>query len=204
MASIAAVAFATGYFGDSASRFLPDERLFGDLWVRPYARVGCCGFVALDAGGRVVGYVIGARRPDRYRRELARLLLTRVLPGLVAQRYRHARPAARYLARVLRRRLPGADEARYPAHLHVNVLREARGAGLGRRLLERHLACLTASGVPGVHLSTTSENAAAIRLYERLGFATVRRTRSDLWRPWLGHDVDHLVMVKDLGRGGEA
>lgn len=41
---------------------------------------------------------------------------------------------------------------RYPAHLHVNVVRAARGAGVGAKLVERYLADLRALDVKGIHL----------------------------------------------------
>ena len=50
-----------------------------------------------------------------------------------------------------------------------------RGAGLGRKLLEALLAALRAKGAKRVHLEVRSSNAAALALYESLGFRTARR-----------------------------
>jgi ribosomal protein S18 acetylase RimI-like enzyme len=198
--AIGAVAFATGFFGASAACYLPDRELFVDLWVRPYARAGCCSYVAVAAPGRVLGYLIGACEPGRYRREVARLMASRIVPGLLLGRYPQRRASAPFLARWLRRRTPAADERRFPAHLHVSLLPEARGSGTGRALLDRHLGCLVDGGVPGVQLSTTCRTAAAVRLYERCGFVVAARARSDLWAPWAGGEVEHLVMTRDLKR----
>ncbi len=41
---------------------------------------------------------------------------------------------------------------RFPAHLHVNVDKTARGAGVGAKLVERYLADLRSLDVKGIHL----------------------------------------------------
>lgn len=191
------VAYATGFFGESARRFFPDPTLFTDLWVRPYlGTVGCGNFLALS-GGVPVGYILGTAHLSAYRRHLLRSLpwlLCRALQG----RYPHLGPSLAYLARMARYSTPHAPTGPYPAQLHINLLPQARGAGLGQALLNAHLEALRQHRVPGVQLSTTRENAAALRLYERAGFWVWREASSPLWRPWLGRDAVHVVMVKEL------
>lgn len=194
---VVAVAYATAFFGTPASRFFADKQLFADLWVAPYfGGTGCCGFVA-EESERVVGYVLGSCDTARYRRWLWRrapLLIGRALTG----GYRALGGSLPYLGRALRHPAKSVSTQDFPAHLHINLLTEARGHGLGRSLLEHHLACLAALGVPGVQLSTTLENPAALALYESLGFAVASRYRSSLWRPWLGRSVEHVVMALQL------
>ena len=192
---VAAVAYATAFFGRSARRFFANERLFAELWVAPYfGGAGCCGFVA-EANGRVVGYVLGSCDPARYRR----FFLNRG-PGLVARAltggYGALGNSAFYLVRTLRYPSKHAAPRDFPAHLHLNLLAEARGQGLGRALLEHQLSCLSAAGVAGVQLSTTAENEAAVALYAKLGFTPAHRYRSELWQPWLGREVEHLVLTR--------
>lgn len=65
---------------------------------------------------------------------------------------------------------PASLAAGYPAHLHINLLPRAQGAGLGRVLIERLLTQLRLRGVAGVHLGVSRTNARAIGFYEHLGF----------------------------------
>lgn len=202
-AALARVAHATGYFGASAERYFPDAELFARLWVDPYlAGVGCCNLVA-EAEGAVVGYVVGACDLPRYRRHLAGQV-----PHLVASLVRGEFPRWRgclpFLARAARWPGRSAPDDRFPAHLHVNLLTAARGRGVGRALLAAHLDCLARRGVVGVQLSTTTENAAAVALYAKLGFGVWREYESPLWRPWLGRPATHLVMTKTLTDAGPA
>ncbi len=51
-------------------------------------------------------------------------------------------------------RAPGIEPnaAEYPAHLHIDLLPETQGQGLGRGLMETLFAELTRRGVRGLHL----------------------------------------------------
>lgn len=59
---------------------------------------------------------------------------------------------------------------RYPAHLHIDLLPENQGRGLGRALMDTLRAALAARGVPGVHLGMDPSNTRARAFYDRYGF----------------------------------
>ncbi len=194
-AAVGGIAFETGFFGGSAARYFPAPELFSVLWAGPYfAGAGAGLWVAEDEQG-VAGYVVGSPDPAGYRRALRQVALHRawrVTPVVAV-------PAvARYLVRAARMPGPHASEVRFPAHLHLNLLPRLRGQRVGDALLDAHLSTLRSLGVPGVQLSTTSENRAALRLYRRHGFEVAARRLSGLWTPWLGHPAEHVVMVRGL------
>jgi ribosomal protein S18 acetylase RimI-like enzyme len=54
--------------------------------------------------------------------------------------------------------------------LHINLLPEARGTGLGALLMKQWQDHLRQAGVPGCHLGTIAENTRAIGFFERMGF----------------------------------
>ncbi len=64
----------------------------------------------------------------------------------------------------------GFDVDAFPADLHINLLPEARGHGLGRELMTTWFERLSQLGVPGVHLGTWGENVGAIAFFESMGF----------------------------------
>jgi GNAT superfamily N-acetyltransferase len=70
----------------------------------------------------------------------------------------------------------------YPAHLHVNVAPEARGQGLGARLVEAFAAHAARAGAPGMHV-VTSEGQRNVAFYARCGFALARTF------PWNGRSL---------------
>ncbi|MCK9793616.1 GNAT family N-acetyltransferase [Isoptericola sp. 4D.3] len=59
---------------------------------------------------------------------------------------------------------------RYPAHLHIDLLPENQGRGLGRKLMDTLRAALAERGVPGVHLGMDPNNSRARAFYDRYGF----------------------------------
>jgi GNAT superfamily N-acetyltransferase len=62
------------------------------------------------------------------------------------------------------------DDARWPAHLHINVAHEARGTGAAEGLMNRWFDRLRRTGSHGCHLQTLVENTRAVRFFERMGF----------------------------------
>lgn len=56
-----------------------------------------------------------------------------------------------------------------------------QGRGLGRRLMEASLQALGVRNFHTVSLTVTSNNERAVRLYERLGFATVKKFAAGVW-----------------------
>ena len=192
------IAYRTGFFGDSAHRFFPAQALFCDLWVRPYLEgAGCCGFVGEDETGKPLGYILGTCSLRQYQRwilqHLPRLLLRALrgeYPGLLG--------SLPYLVRMARYPTHLAPLETYPAQLHINLLPESRGQGLGSQLMEAYLSCLRSRNVMGVQLSTTRENTAAVGLYQKFGFHVYSEYQSPLWQPWLGRSTGHVVMVRGL------
>ncbi|HYB84404.1 MAG TPA: GNAT family N-acetyltransferase, partial [archaeon] len=63
------------------------------------------------------------------------------------------------------------------------VEREARGRGLGSKLLATALKFCQRAGYRGVFLWTVSDLDAARRLYERAGFKLARETGGCAWAP---------------------
>jgi L-amino acid N-acyltransferase YncA len=59
----------------------------------------------------------------------------------------------------------------------VYVADEARGAGVGRQLLEALIASTEAAGVWTIQTGIFPENAASVRLHERVGFEIVGRRK---------------------------
>jgi GNAT superfamily N-acetyltransferase len=128
-----------------------------------------------DDDDRVVGDLLGCRDTTAVElppRAVARHLIGRgllVRPGTAPVLWRTLGDAAVATAR---RRMPPAQvvDERWPAHLHIDLLPEARGTGVGRRLVDGWLASLRAEEVPGCHLVTWAENGGAIAFFEAVGF----------------------------------
>jgi ribosomal protein S18 acetylase RimI-like enzyme len=65
----------------------------------------------------------------------------------------------------------------------ICVMPGHQGHGLGRYLMETALQALQARHFHSLSLTVTSVNAAAVRLYEKLGFHTIKTFAAGVWTP---------------------
>jgi len=173
------VCVGTADRGDDASHLHGDPDLLGHVYVGPYlARGAGTQLVVVDAVG-VCGYLLSTDDTDAHHAWAE----AHWWPALRA-RYAdpEAEPSDAWLVRQIHLppRPPAEVVARYPAHLHVDLLARARGAGLGRVLIERLLGELQGRGVRGVHLGVDPANANAIGFYRHLGFADLQLLPDEL------------------------
>jgi ribosomal protein S18 acetylase RimI-like enzyme len=199
------IAADTGFFGAPVEAFLDDRRLMQDIFVAYYVDREPEHVWVADLDGATVGYICGSVGGKDVARAQARTSAAAVL-RLVTFRYKVGALTRRYFLRtasaVLRGEYPHPDLRGYPAHLHINLTEAARGFGLGKRLMNVCLDQMAGLGVPGIHLNTTSLNAAAVKMYEKMGFELLDRKRTYLWEPWLpGAEVENLVYGKPLVSG---
>ncbi|WP_208619922.1 GNAT family N-acetyltransferase [Thermus tenuipuniceus] len=196
LSAITRLSHGTLLLGRAGPLVFPSRELWGELFVAPYLRRGCCNRVA-EEEGEILGYILGACSDlplTLYLLPQVPFLLLKLLLG----RYGPPLPHLRYLLRLLLYRSPKAPKRLYPAHLHIAVDPKAQGKGIGKALLAEFLECLKEKGVWGVQLSTTRANAAARKLYQSLGFRLYAKRASPFWAPYHGHPVVHEVWVKEL------
>lgn len=170
----------TGASGADASGKFSNDDLLPDVYAGPYLYLEPELSFVVDIGARVAGYLIAtADTPvfvERYRTEW--------LPQFESK-YKLAWPAVSLEQRLIARGrrpesmlLPGTEE--YPAHLHIDLLPELQGQGLGRTLMRMVLAELRNRGVPGLHLGVGIRNLGARAFYAKLGFQPLPIDPSDL------------------------
>lgn len=174
------VCVRTGASGSDASGKFSNDDLLPDVYAGPYLHLEPELSFVVDTGARVTGYLIAtADTPDfveRYRAEW--------LPHFEAK-YELAVPAVSLEQRLIARGhhpesmlSPGIEE--YPAHLHIDLLPELQGQGLGRTLMRMVLGALRDRGVPGLHLGVGIRNLDARAFYAKLGFRPLPIDPSDV------------------------
>lgn len=167
---IADVCLRTADLGGDATGLLSDDALWADVFALPYTvRHPEFAFVIADADDAVVGYCVAAPDTDAFE-EWFRTdwwPVRRREPDAPGLSHREAE-----LRRYADGRRAGAEPFAdtYPAHLHIDLLPAAQGAGWGRRLIDAQRAALADAGVPGLHLVAAADNAVALGFYDRLGF----------------------------------
>lgn len=165
---------------------MTDTSLLPDTFAEPYVVFDPrLAFVA-DDDGRAVGYILGTADTVAFTEWFRNTWLPMVAP-------RHAgRPAevTDFESLILElmynpTRMVHDDLAEYPAHLHIDILPEFHGQGLGRKLMDAFRGELASRGVEKLHLSMDPKNVDARAFYDRLGFEPIR-VSSDPGGTYLG------------------
>lgn len=80
----------------------------------------------------------------------------------------------------------------------IAVTKEARGQGVGTRLLETIFIYAQEQGFENIRLDVVNTNPGARKLYEKLGFEAKQTTQLPFLKPWFGFS-SVTTMVKVLG-----
>jgi ribosomal protein S18 acetylase RimI-like enzyme len=176
--AIAQICLQTADAGQDATGILSDDDLWAAVFALPYvAAYPDFAFVAENAAGEPAAYVVAA--PDTaafdewFRTQWWPRFQDRWPLPARADRSREAAIIRDAWRRGSEAEASGADQiaAAYPAHLHIDILPELQGEGLGRRLMETVFTRLEAASVRGVQLGVDPRNVGAQAFYTRLGFA---------------------------------
>ena len=82
-------------------------------------------------------------------------------------------------------RVPDELAARYPSHLHIDLLPRLQASGYGRQLTTTLITALRGHGSRGVHLHVPQGNHRAAEFYRHLGFTELPATAAELPAPGL-------------------
>lgn len=169
-AALSDICVRTADAGADATGVFTDDELWGLLFAVPYAErePDLCWVVEAE-DGRVIGYLVATGDTEAFEtwfRDVWWPPLAERFPRPVDPQTREERMIAYGYERGPGRASPAAE---YPAHLHIDLLPETQGQGLGRALMETLFAELTRRGVSGLHLGMDPTNAGAAAFYDRLG-----------------------------------
>jgi ribosomal protein S18 acetylase RimI-like enzyme len=169
------VCLLTGHHGGDASGVYRDRWLVGHVHAAPYGLFQpSLAFVAADEAG-VGGYIVGALDSLAFEARLERdwwPRLRRRYPGPPASLPQDQWSVDQAKARRIHEPwLTSPDlAARYPSHLHINLVPRLQSGGHGRRLMDTFLGALRRQGSAGVHLHVHPDNERAIGFYRHVGF----------------------------------
>ncbi len=166
------ICLVTADSGGDATGIEDDPDAPGHLYAGPYVALEPEHSVVIDGDGGVAGFCVGALDTVAFYHRMERDWL----PAL-RERTRHpgedrslwrGSDARRWQIHQRRTESPDLLE-RYPSHVHINLLAEARGGGWGRRVLESVMQRLAAAGSPGMHLGVARINVKARAFYRAVG-----------------------------------
>lgn len=195
-AAVRAIACLTALMGEPGAGFFDDDEIMADaltLYFTDYETESC--FVA-ECDGRVIGYVFGAKDV----RSMQRVVKDKIVRPLLIKAFRRGTflriKNLKFLFHVMLSALKGefrmpSFSMKYPATLHINIIREHRGVGLGARMIDMYLTYLKAQAVKGVHFATMSEKAG--QFYTKHCFQLLFQGHRSYYRYFLAQDVSNYI-----------
>jgi ribosomal protein S18 acetylase RimI-like enzyme len=173
---MARVCLLTSNNGGDGTGIFRDPRMPGDVYAVPYAILEPSLALVAETSEGVHGYSVATLDTKEFGGRLER-------EWWPAMRARYPEPPPdrdgdlsaqerTALGNIHHTWVPGEDvPSGYPSHLHINLLPNLQGRGVGRRLMEALLSRLREQGSPGVHLGTHLTNVRAVGFYRHLGFS---------------------------------
>jgi GNAT superfamily N-acetyltransferase len=177
------ICLLTGDAGRDASPLHNDRKLTGHIYAAPYGMLEPEHvFVAEDDQG-VAGYIVGTFDTNGFAERLEREWWPALRRQYASMQPANLTPADRMRVAAIEspERNPAELVARYPAHIHMNLLERLRGQGMGTALLQRWIAHARAAGVPGIHLGASASNAGGIAFWTRSGFKPLQSGKGAVW-----------------------
>ena len=184
------ICLLTGDNGQDATSLFADPMLLGHFFAAPYGLFApSLAFVLEDAQG-VGGYILGALDTRAFEEQLESNWWPRL-------RTRYPDPAAgvpaeqwtpdQHMAHMIHHpwHIPDELAARYPSHLHIDVLPRLQAGGYGRQMTNTLTAALRDRGSRGVHLHVPRGNQRAAGFYRHLGFTELPAAAAELPAPSL-------------------
>jgi ribosomal protein S18 acetylase RimI-like enzyme len=202
--AVISVCHRTGYFGEDAAPHFKDAELFGLLFAAYYIEYEPENCFVTDDNGKAVGYIIGSVDTTAQREAFDRIIVPRIVRRAFTKTlFCHPGDVIFLLGLTdhadYERLLYTPDlVARYPAHLHMNVLPNYQRHGVGTALIECFLERMKKAKVPGVHLVTSTENKKALPFYHKEGFSLLRELPGKLWEKKSPPGAQSLVYGKIL------
>jgi ribosomal protein S18 acetylase RimI-like enzyme len=168
------VCLETGDSGKDATHLHKLPNLVGEIYVAPYVIHEPKFAYALLAGERVVGYLLGVLDTKAFED----VLLEKYWPIAKAKYQKidsELTPSDQELIKELNKQgfSDGSLTAKYPSHLHIDIVEAHQGAGYGKSMIAFLLDELKLAGSSGVHLHMSASNDRARGFYKKFGFIEV-------------------------------
>lgn len=116
--------------------------------------------LVLEENEKVCGYVLSCESAKKFYKEFVKFSCDKLN---VFQRLEFYFDTLSYLP----------FKNKYPAHLHIDILKEFRRQGNGQKLILALCEELKAQNISGVMLIVGSKNESAIKFYKAVGFETI-------------------------------
>jgi len=197
------VCCATGLLGEPVVKVFNDEEIFADLFTKYYTDVEPESAFVMENQGKIVGYVLGCRDRRKLRKYFLVKILPQIVPKIIWRYFTRYNPQERkWVRRVAFDGIKGGFcSSPGSAHLHIDLLKEYRGLGVGKTLINKFFQHMRDKGVDKIYGGVWSFNDRKTKdLYRKLGFQICACRQSNIFKDILKKKVYALELARDLTR----
>ncbi len=168
------ICLKTADSGKDATQLYKDPFLVGQYFAAPYANFEPDLTFILTLNEKPYGYILGTSDTINYYKWLNKYWLP-----ILRKRYKipeqNDKTKDANIIRLIHNESYLKNElSDYPAHLHINLLPEPQGMGMGKKLIYTFITKLKQLHIIGLHLEVGKTNTGAIQFYERVGFKVIK------------------------------
>ncbi|MCP4325033.1 MAG: GNAT family N-acetyltransferase [Alteromonadales bacterium] len=173
LSAIYKICLQTADGGKDASHLFNIKELIGDYYAAPYAVLEPEVCFVVFFNNEACGYIVGCRSSQNFSEQCETDWFP-VLRDKYPLNSNSISPLNEHLIELIHDGYkPRPEFKEYPAHLHINLLSNTQGHGLGGKLIKTFIDNLKKLKVSGVHLEVSSDNYGAIAFYEKVGFKVI-------------------------------
>jgi ribosomal protein S18 acetylase RimI-like enzyme len=183
------VCYHCGYYGEDATSYFSDKKLFGLLFCSYYPEYEPeNGFVAVihkHNEQKIIGYALSSLNTKQYEERYNKKIKWRILLRLYFYtfwRFHHDyKIVHRFLKKSEQKTKEEIDEMtfweEYTAHLHIDVLKAYQRQGIGSKLIKTLENHLISQNIKGVCLGTSEKNEKSIPFYKKHDYELLQTSK---------------------------
>ena len=174
LTSLYKICLLTANSGKDATALFNDPDLIGHLYLAPYVLFEPEICFVITNNEKPCGYIIGTKNSQKFHSKCEKDWFP-----ILRKRYPIAEASDESFDLRIIKKLHEGHKVKnellgYPAHLHINLLPETQGQGVGRKIMDAFINKLKELNVPSLHLEVGKKNPGAIKYYEKMGFTIIK------------------------------
>lgn len=174
LSSLYRICLSTANSGKDATELYQNPDLVGHFYVAPYVLFNPEVCFVVTNNKKPCGYIIGTKNSQEFYRKCEESWFP-ILREQFAKPTENDKSLDARIINLIHQGHRVKDEvSNYPAHLHIDLLPETQGQGLGRKAMNTFINKLKELNVEGLSLEVGKKNIGAIKFYQKLGFKVIK------------------------------
>ena len=167
------ICLQTANSGGDATKHFNNPDLVGHFYLAPYVLYEPEVAFVVTNNNEPCGYIVGTKDSQKFFEKCEKDWLPILRDRYPLSDENNQLHDIRIIKRIHEGHIVKKEVMDYPAHLHINLLPETQGQGIGRKIMDIFLNNLKELNVPALHLEVGKANSGAVKYYERVGFQII-------------------------------